>query len=104
MNNNNGQWISIFQKKSPKNFIMLCVKFWWMDEKWHQYDIMVVVIRELHNSWKVVVIELQLSCIRVRLYMKRVVFLVIHATCPITFMGVKIKWVANGHCNSNTKL
>jgi hypothetical protein len=30
-----------------------------MDEKWCQHDIMVVVIGELHSSWKgVVVIEL----------------------------------------------
>jgi hypothetical protein len=39
------------------------VKFWWMDEKWCQHDIMVIVIKELHSSWKkVVMIELQLSC------------------------------------------
>jgi len=36
MNNPNGWWISIFQKKSPKYpHIVPCVEFWWMDEKWH---------------------------------------------------------------------
>jgi hypothetical protein len=31
-----------------------------MDKKWHQHDIMVVIRRKLHNSWKgVVAIELQ---------------------------------------------
>jgi hypothetical protein len=34
-----------------------------MDEKWHQHDIIVVIIKELHGSWKgVVAIELELSC------------------------------------------
>jgi hypothetical protein len=32
------------------------------DNQWHQHDIMGVIIMELHNSWKwVVLIELQLS-------------------------------------------
>jgi hypothetical protein len=97
-----GYWY--FKKNHPKIFIMFYVQFWWMDENWHQYNIMVVVIRELNNSWKVFAIELQLSFIRVRSYMRWVVSFVIHATCPITLMGVKIEWVANGHCNSNTKL
>jgi hypothetical protein len=35
--------------------------------------------------------------------MQWIVSLIIHATCPIALMGVKIEWVANGHCNSNTK-
>jgi hypothetical protein len=49
-------------KKSWKIFIVPHVKLWWMDEKWRQHDIMVVVIWELHNSWKAVVTKLQLSC------------------------------------------
>jgi hypothetical protein len=28
----------------------------------------------------------------------------IHVNCPITFMGVEIQWIANGHCNSKTEL
>jgi hypothetical protein len=52
-----GWWMSIYifnSLKTPHS-----VKFWWMDEKWCQHDIMVVVIWELHGSWKgVVVIEL----------------------------------------------
>jgi hypothetical protein len=40
--------------------IMSHVKFWWMDEKWHQHNIMIVIIGELHNSWKgIVAIEMQ---------------------------------------------
>jgi hypothetical protein len=32
------------------------------DNQWHQHDIMGVIIKELHNSWKLVVlIKLQLS-------------------------------------------
>jgi hypothetical protein len=55
--------MSIFQKNHQKILIMSRVKFWWMDEKWCQHDIMVVSIGELHSSWKgIVVIELQLSC------------------------------------------
>jgi hypothetical protein len=47
-------------KNHQKIFIVSCVKFWWMDGKWHQHDIMVVVIGGLHSSWKrVVAIELQ---------------------------------------------
>jgi hypothetical protein len=41
---------------NTKNFIMPHVKFW-MDEKWCQHDIMVVVIEELHSSWKRVVAQ-----------------------------------------------
>ncbi len=48
------------KENHQKNFIMPHVTFWWMDEKWHQHDIMVVVIRDLHSRWKgIVVIELQ---------------------------------------------
>jgi len=51
MNNHNGQWISIFQKWiHPKILIVPRVKIWWMDEKWCQHDIMVVIIGELHSS------------------------------------------------------
>jgi hypothetical protein len=32
-----------------------CVKLWWLDNKWHQHDIMVVIRGELHNSWKKVI-------------------------------------------------
>jgi hypothetical protein len=35
MNNPNGWWISIFQKNHQKILIVPCVKFWWMNEKWH---------------------------------------------------------------------
>jgi hypothetical protein len=48
------------RKHLQKNFILLQVKFWWMDEKWRWHDIMVIVIRILYNSWKgVVVTKLQ---------------------------------------------
>jgi hypothetical protein len=43
--------INIFFK-SQKILIVPHVKFWWMDEKWRQHDIMIVVIGELHNNWK----------------------------------------------------
>jgi hypothetical protein len=60
MNNHNGWWIPISQKNSSKKFIVPHVTFWWIDEKWHQHDIMVVVIGEVHNNWKgIVVIKLQ---------------------------------------------
>jgi hypothetical protein len=50
-------------KKSQKIFIMPHVKFWWMDENWHQHDIMIIIIGELHNSWKTIVAtKLSLSC------------------------------------------
>jgi hypothetical protein len=39
-------------KETRKIFIVPLVKVWWMDEKWHQHDIMIVIIGELHNSWK----------------------------------------------------
>jgi len=42
-------------KKSWKNLIMPHVKFWWMDEKWGQHDVIIVVIGELHSSRKIVV-------------------------------------------------
>jgi hypothetical protein len=43
-------------KKNHQIFFMVPhVQFWWMDEKWHQHDIMVIIIRVLHNSWKGVV-------------------------------------------------
>jgi hypothetical protein len=45
-------------KKIMKNLHSATVKFWWMDEKWRQHDIMIVIIEELHNSWKGIVIEL----------------------------------------------
>jgi hypothetical protein len=45
-----------FKKHLQKIFILLQVKFLWMDEKWCQHDIMVIVIRELYNSWKGVVV------------------------------------------------
>jgi len=54
-NNHNGQWMSIFQKNHKFFFIVPCVKCWWMDEKWCQHDIMIIVIGELHSSWKWVV-------------------------------------------------
>jgi hypothetical protein len=41
-----------FKKKGILIFILLHVKFWWMDEKWCQHDIMAIVIRELYNYWK----------------------------------------------------
>jgi hypothetical protein len=44
-----------FKKNHQKFFIMSCVKFWWMNEKWSQHDIM--VIKELHSSWKGVVAQ-----------------------------------------------
>jgi len=53
--------INISRKNHQKIFIMPHVKFWWMDEKCCQHDIIVVVIRE-HSNWKgVVATELQLS-------------------------------------------
>jgi hypothetical protein len=42
-------------KKSWNFFMVPCVKFWWMDKKWHQHDIMIIVIKELHSGWKGVV-------------------------------------------------
>jgi hypothetical protein len=52
--------INISKKNHQKMFIVPHIKFWWMDEKWHWHDIIVVVIGELKNSWKrVVVTELQ---------------------------------------------
>jgi hypothetical protein len=35
-----------------KIFILPHVKFWWMDEKWCQHDILVLIVGELHSSWK----------------------------------------------------
>jgi hypothetical protein len=32
------------------------------------------------------------------------VFVVTHITCLIALMFIEIHWVANGHCNSKTKL
>jgi hypothetical protein len=94
--------INISKKDHHKIFIVPFVKFWWMDEKWHQRDIMVVVIGELHNKTEKQL--LRLSCTKMRSYIQWVAFLVIHATFPITLMGVEIQWVANGHCNSKIEL
>jgi len=44
--------INISNKNNPKKIIVSHVKFWWMDEKWHQQDIVVVIIVRLQNSWK----------------------------------------------------
>ncbi len=50
-------------KKSQKTLIVPCVKFWQMDEQWHEHDIMVIVVGELHSNWKgMVVTKVQLSC------------------------------------------
>jgi hypothetical protein len=47
-------------KKSWKIFIMPCVKFWWMDEKLHQHDTVIVVIGQFHSSWKGVMLYSQI--------------------------------------------
>jgi hypothetical protein len=41
-----------------------------------------------------------MSCIRMWSYIQWVTSFATHATCPITFMDVKIQWVANCHYNS----
>jgi hypothetical protein len=41
--------------KHPKVFILACVRFWWMDEKWRHHDVMVVIVGELHSNWKGVI-------------------------------------------------
>jgi hypothetical protein len=58
-----------------------------MDENWwHHYDVMVVVVMELHSSWKyIVLIKLQLNCKWFALYIWWVTTLATHATCPIAF-------------------
>jgi len=45
-----------------------------------------------------------MSCIRMWLYIQWVTSFATHVTCPITFMDVKIQWVANCHYNSKIKL
>jgi hypothetical protein len=58
-----------------------------MDEKWHQHGIMVVIVRELHNSWKAIVVtKLQLSCNELHpIYGE----LQLITTCPITLIVYK---------------
>jgi hypothetical protein len=35
--------------KKNHHFIMPCVEFWWMDEKWCEHDIVIIVIHELQS-------------------------------------------------------
>jgi hypothetical protein len=37
-------------------------------------------------------------------YIQWVTFVATYANCLITHKGVKIQWIANGHCNSKYKL
>jgi hypothetical protein len=85
-------------KKSWNILIVPHVKFWWMHEKWCQHDIMVVVIGELHSSWKgVVVTKLQLSC---------TIYMMSCNSCNLSYSthNIQILWVANVRCNSKIKL
>jgi hypothetical protein len=51
---------NISKRNHQKIIIVPHATFWWMDEKWGQHSIMVVVIGELHSSWKgIVAIKLQ---------------------------------------------
>jgi len=80
-----------------------------MDEKWHQHDIMVIIIGELHSSWKkvVAILKLQLN------------YNWVATSCTIYTMScnsynscnfsnsthtIEIWWIAIGHCNSKTEL
>jgi hypothetical protein len=56
------------------------------DNQWHQHDIMGIIIVELHDSWKwVVLIQLQLNGI---VYMVNCNFAT-HATCMLALMTYK---------------
>jgi len=59
--------INISKQNHLEIFIVPHVRFWWMDEKWHQHDIMVIIIGELHSNWKGVV---EMSCTKMRLYIQ----------------------------------
>jgi hypothetical protein len=45
-----------------------------------------------------------MSCIRMWSYIWWVASLATHTTCLISFMGVEIQWIANGHYNSKIEL
>jgi amino acid permease len=79
-------------KKITKNPHNANVKFWWMDEKWCQHDIMIVVIGELHSSWKGVVTKLQMSCNELQWvapYIGWIATLVTFVICLITLIAYK---------------
>jgi hypothetical protein len=45
-----------------------------------------------------------MNCVELWSYIQWIASLATHAFFLITFMGVEIQWVANGHYNSKTKL
>jgi len=51
--------INISKKSHPKIPIMPHVRFWWIDEKKHQHDVIIEVANKLHcNCLYIIVIEL----------------------------------------------
>jgi hypothetical protein len=71
--------INISKKIHQKNFIVPCVEFSWMDKKWQNMTLW-LVLGELHSSWKWVV------------------------TTKLQWFASYIQWVVSGHCNLKTKL
>jgi len=88
MNNHNGWWISIFQKKITKKSSECHMSNF---DEWMKNDVSVWCYSCNHRRVALVEKELlQLNCTRMWLYIQWIAFLIIHAICPTTLIGVKI--------------